>query len=203
MKVQKLVLQQANRSVVQYCGVNLENVFKFAYLGTIVAADGNQMYDIKRRIAMATTRCGKLRHIFDSNRITLHLKLRLYRAAVCSVLIYGCESWMLTPSTMRKLNGANSLLLSRITGASPATEARPATTSFNLVQQIRIIRYKYLGFILRADQSRLIHRAAMAQHMWGVPGSLLMDAPTHSSFQHLRELAMDKATWNARIALIV
>ena len=47
VQVQKLVLQQANRPVVQCCGVDLENVFKFSYLGTIVAADGNQMYDIK------------------------------------------------------------------------------------------------------------------------------------------------------------
>ena len=50
------------------------------------------MVRIKRRVAMAMTRSGKLRHIFDSDNISLQLKLRLHRAAVCSVLIYGCES---------------------------------------------------------------------------------------------------------------
>ena len=72
-----------------------------------------------------------------------------------------------------------------------------------MVQQIRVTRYKYLGFILREEQSRLVQLAVREQHTWGTPGSLLMDAPAHRSFQHLRELAMDKAGWNARIAMIV
>ena len=148
---------------------------------------------------MATTKCGQLRHIFDSENLSLHLKLRLYRAAVCSTLIYGCESWILTDKTMRSINNINSLLLSRITGNTPQQEARPTTTSHNLIRQIRIIRYKYLGKILRLDSTRLLHRALAQTHQLGLKGSLLMDAPQHNSFQDLREQAMDKATWNSRI----
>ena len=101
---------------------------------------------------------------------------------------------------MRSINNINSLLLSRITGNTPQQEARPTTTSHNLIRQIRIIRYnKYLGKILRLDSTRLLHRALAQTHQLGLKGSLLMDAPQHSSFQDLREQAMDKATWNARI----
>lgn len=203
VRVQKLKAQQSSRPAI-YCNeVKLENVFNFVYLGTLLSADGNQAHDIKRRIALATTQCGKLRHIFDSNNITLHLKLRLYKAAVCSVLMFGCETWMFDMKTMRQINGINSLLLARITGNSAAHEARPATTSFNLVRQMRIVRYKYLGCLLRAEENRLVHLAVKAQHAWNLPGSLLMDAPPHQSFQHLRELAMDKAAWRERIAMIV
>ena len=75
------------------CGEGiLENVFNFIYLGSVFSADDNQWYDIKRRVAMVMTRSDKLSYIFDSDNISLQLKLRLYRAAVCSVLIYGCES---------------------------------------------------------------------------------------------------------------
>ena len=131
--------------------------------------------------------------------MTLDLKLRLYKAAVCSVLIYGCESWILTDKTRRSINNINSLLLSRITGNAPQIEARPVTTSHNLIRQIRIIRYKYLGFILRLDSSRLIQKAVETLHARRTTGSILMDAPQHSSFQDLKEKALDKATWNARI----
>ena len=135
VRIQKLKAQQSTSRPAIYCNeVKLENVFNFVYLGTLLSADGNQAHDIKRRIALATTQCGKLRHIFDSNNITLHLKLRLYKAAVCSVLMFGCETWMFDMKTMRQINGINSLLLARITGNSAAHEARPATTSFNLVK---------------------------------------------------------------------
>ena len=66
-------------------GNDLENVFCFKYLDTLFAADGLQIYDIKKRIALAMSRCDRLRHIFVSPFITLHLKLRLYAAAVCSI----------------------------------------------------------------------------------------------------------------------
>ena len=45
---------------------DLENVFKFSYLGSVFAADGLQEYDIRNRVGMAMTRCGKLGHMFDS-----------------------------------------------------------------------------------------------------------------------------------------
>ena len=141
---EKRRLQQADRLSVECEGEKLENVYNFLYLGSDFAADGNQEDDIKRRKALATARCGRLRHIFDSEKLSLDLKLRLYKAAVCSVLIYGCESWILTDKTRRSINNINSLLLSRITGNAPQIEARPVTTSHNLIRQIRIIRYKYL-----------------------------------------------------------
>ena len=79
----KLALQQEERPHVLCEGKQLDNVFKFGYLGTLFPADGDQTYDIERRLNLAKARCGKLRHIFDSTKLDLRLKLRLYRAAVC------------------------------------------------------------------------------------------------------------------------
>ena len=59
-----------------------------------------------------------------------------------SVVTYGCESWSLTKKVMRTLNGANSLILSRITGKSVQQEARADTTTYNLLNHIRRIRLK-------------------------------------------------------------
>ena len=119
-----------------------ENVFKFAYLGNVFAADGLRVYDIRTRIDMSMTRCGKLSHMFDSPSLGPWLKIRLYVVAVVSLLTYGCESWNLTDDVMCKLNGANSLMLSRITGNDVRTEARASTSSFDIVKHIRVRRLR-------------------------------------------------------------
>ena len=80
-----------------------------------------------------TTRCDKLRNILDSEEIYLPLKIKLYETAVCSLLTYGCETWNFDKDTIRTLNGANSIMLARFTRKSIPQEARPATTSFNLI----------------------------------------------------------------------
>ena len=166
------------------------------------AADGEQMYDIIRRINLTKARCGKLSHIFDHPNLSLHLKLRIYRAAVCSLITYGCETWRLDEKTMMKLNGANSIMLSRISGKSIPQGARPITTSHNLVRSIRVIRYKFLGNILRSDTNRLVYRAVAHKYAANERGGILMDAPPHTSLMDLTHKAMDKATWNSDISTI-
>ena len=136
--VSKMKRAQQDRSPVVCVGQEpcqeLENVFIFKYLGTLFVADDRQCYDIKRRIALTMSRCGSLRHIFASPVISHHLKMRLYRTAICSIFFYGCETWDLSEKTMSQLNGSNSKMISHITGNSPQHEVRPQTTSLNLVR---------------------------------------------------------------------
>ena len=89
-------------------------------------------------------------------------------------------------------------MLAHITGNSIPTEARPMSTSYNFIRNIRIRRYKWVGMILRSDKDRLIVNALKVQHEMGSPGNLLMDTPP-VSFDELTDLAIDKAGWNSRI----
>jgi len=187
-----------------YCeGKALENVFKFVYLGSVFAADGRQEYDIRVRIGKAMSRCGKLGHLFDSPALGPWLKVRLYTAAVVSLLTYGCESWILTEEViMRKLNGCNSQMLSRITGNDVRTEARSTTSSFDVVKHIRVRRLRWLGQILRGNQGRLLFKAMEAQHSMQIPGNLFMDAPPHIHLQDLVNQSYDKTFWKSLEASI-
>ena len=146
---------------------------------------------------MAMSRCGKLRHILDSPHITLKVKLRLYEAAVCSLLTYGCETWSLDSHTIRRINGANSTMLARFTGQSIPAEARPLTTSFNLIKKIRERRFRWLGHIIRAGPSSIMYQALVTQHSMGHMGDLLMDAPSHNTIDDLRSVANDRGRWKA------
>ena len=116
--------------------VPLDNVAFFKYLGSLFPADGNQSCDIDARIAQAFSRCGDLHNIFNSKSLSTNLKLRLYEVAVCSILTYGCETWILSEQVLRRLNGANSRMVARITGRSIAKEARTSSCSFDLVKKI-------------------------------------------------------------------
>lgn len=100
VKACKLVKQQESKPIIHCDGVPLKNVFAFKYLGTVFSADAKQGHNIKARVAQAFTRCGKLRHVFDAQQLSTDLKIRLYKAVVCSILTYGCETWRLTPPSI-------------------------------------------------------------------------------------------------------
>ena len=100
---------------------------------------------------------------------------------------------------MRTLNGANSLMLSRITGNSVQQEARADTTSYNLLNQIRRMRLKWLGQILRFNSDSIVAQAVKVQMTMNSPGSILMDAPYHRNFQELVTMAVDKAFWREHV----
>ena len=95
--------------------------------------------------------------MFDSSILSKCLKLRLYVAAVVSVMTYGCEYWFLTPEVMTKLNGVNSKMLERFMRTSIRDEARSVTTHFDLLKDSRTTRFKWAGDILRMDKHRLLH----------------------------------------------
>ena len=151
---------------------------------------------------MAMSRCGKMGHLFDSPDLGPRLKLRLYRASVISLLTYGCESWNLTQDVMRKLNGCNSQMLARITGNEVCYETRSTTSSFDLVKHVRIRRLRWLGQILRGDQSRLLFKSIEAQFAMNTPGNLLMDVTTNVSLDDLVTLSQDKSYWTSLEASI-
>lgn len=195
VQVKKLEIQQEERPKVTCEGQPLDNIFRFKYLGTIFAANASQQFDIDSRIAMAMARCGRLRSIFDSDFITLNLKLRLYEAAVCSLLTYGCETWVIDEKTRKRINGANSVMLARITGKPIPQEARPATSSLNLIRRIKMRRHRWLGHILRLGPSSIVYQAIMIQDKMQLEGNLLMDAPPYTNIEDLARQAKDRARW--------
>ena len=160
------------------------------------------MADVARRIGRAKTRAGKLRHVWAANALPLRLKLRLYVSAVCSILTYGSEAWLLTAQTCRSITGANAEMLAHITGRTQHEEAKKATTTFDVVRSIRARRLQWLGHILRMDEHRYVKKAV--QHIFTnrQEGDLCMDAPVVSSWQDLINLAQDRDTWRDRVRVL-
>ena len=74
-------------------GETVETVSDFLFLSSKITADGDCSHKIKRRLLLRRNVMTNLDSIFKSRDITLPTKVRLVKAMVFPVVMYGCESW--------------------------------------------------------------------------------------------------------------
>ena len=74
-------------------GETMEKVTDFIFLGSKITADGDFSHEIKRRLLPGRKAMTNLVSILKSRDITLSTKVRLVKAMVFPVVMYGCESW--------------------------------------------------------------------------------------------------------------
>ena len=77
-------------------GETVETVSDFIFWGFKITADGDYSHGIKRRLLLKRKVMTNLDSIFKSRDITLPTKVRLVKAMVFPVVMYGYESWMLS-----------------------------------------------------------------------------------------------------------
>ena len=73
--------------------IDEETVADFIFGGSKITADGDCSHEIKRCLLLGRTVMTNLDSIFESRDITLPTKVRLVKAMVFPVVMYGCESW--------------------------------------------------------------------------------------------------------------
>ena len=73
-------------------GETVETVSNFIFFGSKITADGDCSHEIKRRLLLGRKVMTNL-DILKSRDITLPTKVRLVKAMVFPVVMYGCESW--------------------------------------------------------------------------------------------------------------
>ena len=77
----------------QIDGETVEIVADFIFLGSKITADVDWSHEIKRRLLLGRKVMTNLDSIFTSRDITLSKRVRLVKAMVFPVVMYGCESW--------------------------------------------------------------------------------------------------------------
>ena len=88
----------------QIDGEIVETVSDFIFLGSKITADGDCSHEIKRRLLLGSKIMTNLDSIFKSRDITLPTKIRLVKAMVFPVVMYGCESWTIKKAECRRIN---------------------------------------------------------------------------------------------------
>ena len=85
-------------------GETVEIVSDFILGGSKITADGDCSHEIKRRLLCGRKVMTNLDDIFKSRGITLSTKVRLVKAMVFPVVMYGCESWTVKKAECQRID---------------------------------------------------------------------------------------------------
>ena len=88
----------------QIDGETVETVSDFTFLSSKITADGDCSHEIERRLLLGRKVMTNLDSILKSRDITLPTKVRLVKAMVFPVVMYGCESWTLKKTEHRRID---------------------------------------------------------------------------------------------------
>ena len=85
-------------------GETVKTVSDFVFWGSKITADGDFSHEIKRRLLLGRKVMTNLDSIFKSRDILLPTKVRLVKAMVFPVVMYGCESWTIKKSECQRID---------------------------------------------------------------------------------------------------
>ena len=85
-------------------GETVQTVSDFIFGGSKITADVDCSHEIKRRLLLGRKVMINLYSIFKSRDITLLTKVRLAKAMVFPVVMYGCESWTVKKAEGRRID---------------------------------------------------------------------------------------------------
>lgn len=192
-------------------------VDEFKYLGSYV---GSTEKDINNRIGLAWTAFAKLKPILIASRPTLEFKMRLFNAAIISVLLYGCETWVLTEALAKKLDVFARTCYRIILGIRQAEahmtnhELYKRTRQQPVRDMIRKRQLKFVGHCLRMDKNEnaniyVLYKSEVGQNPVGRPketyldqisGQVTGDKRFKLTADEIAIIALDKKEWNRVVA---
>ena len=88
----------------QIDGETVETVAGFVFLGSKITADGDCSHEIKRCLLLGRKVMINLDRILKSRDVTLPTKIRLVKAMVFPVVMYGCESWTIKKAERQRID---------------------------------------------------------------------------------------------------
>ena len=85
-------------------GETVETLADFIFLGSKITADGDCSIEIKRHLLLGRKVVTNLDNLLKSRGITLSTEVRLVKAMVFPVVMYGCESWTVKKAEHRRID---------------------------------------------------------------------------------------------------
>ena len=137
----------------------METVADFIFLGSKITVDSDFSHEIKRRLLLGRKFMTNLDGILKSRDITLPTKVRLVKAMVFPVVMYGCESWTLKKAECQRIDAFELWFWRRLlrvpwtarrSNQSIIKEIKPEYSLEGLMLKLKL---QYFGHVMRSANS--------------------------------------------------
>ena len=137
----------------------MEAVTDFHFLGSRITVDGDCSHEIKRCLLLGRKVMIKLDSIFKSRDIALPTKVRLVKAMVFPVVMYGRESWTVKKAEHQRIDAFELWCwrrLSRVPGTARRSNQsilKEISPEYSLEGLMLKLKFQYFGHLMRRTDS--------------------------------------------------
>ena len=141
-------------------GKPIDQVSHFQYLGFIISSDGTIDRELSVRIQKASGAFNQLNNIWNNRNIRTPTKIRIYKAAVLTILLYGAEVWSTTQKQMKMFSVFHQRCLRRILRIKwyhkvKNEDVLSRASMHNIDVFISALRLRWYGHVVRMPEHRL------------------------------------------------
>jgi hypothetical protein len=162
------------RQSINIANRSFKHVAKLKYLGTTLTDQNCTQEEIKCRLNTVNASCHSVQSLLSSRLLYRNVKVKIYKTIILPVVLYGCETWSLTPREEHRMRIFENRVLRRIFGPKRDEltgerkklhneELHNLYSSPNTIGQSKSRRLRWAGHVARMEEDRKVYKVLMGK----------------------------------------